>query len=146
PLFHDIKNHHFLHRHCPLTNIYIYGRRRANNGTRPTAASLHIQTAASQQMHKANCGKPAHPHGGEPTTAQGQLRQACMPRRRRANNGTRPTAANQHANTYYYCIMTGLEWTNTNIITWHSHMITHIHIVICCIIIDLGGNNTFIYY
>ncbi|MFM7983526.1 MAG: hypothetical protein ACKPKO_29790, partial [Candidatus Fonsibacter sp.] len=46
-----------------------------------------------QQRHKASCGKPTHPSGGEPTTAQGQLRQAITPERRRANNGTRPTAA-----------------------------------------------------
>ncbi|MFM6323546.1 MAG: hypothetical protein ACKPGF_14035 [Microcystis panniformis] len=47
------------------------GRRRANNGTRPAAASLHARTAASQQRHEASCGKPARPDGGEPATARG---------------------------------------------------------------------------
>ena len=34
--------------------------------------------------------------GGEPATARGQLRQACAPERRRASNGTRPSAASLH--------------------------------------------------
>ncbi len=35
--------------------------------------------------------------GGEPATAQGQLRQASTPERRRASSGTRPAAASLHA-------------------------------------------------